>query len=214
MKNTTKLVITIVLSLLALTATAQVNQVFKVVDFDTKLPVEGATTTLYGQTLTTNAQGVAVANLPADKKGVFLPLEQWVKEGFVYVGRAPESLFGFFQFKDTLKFYIAERSKYRKEELRVFEQLFRHFYAENVIPVVQDFQDSIKAGAASVTATANAIVESTFRINNIVKTCASDASDLQKYEAYVFEKPQFAEVLALARKGEVNEAVATAKEHV
>ena len=81
------------------------------------------------------------------------------------------------------------------------------------MPTAQDFRDSIKAGAASVTATANAIVESTFRINNIVKTCASDASELQRYEAYPVEKPQFAEVLALARKGEVNEAVAKAKEH-
>ena len=195
-------------------AFSQVKQVMKVVDFDTKLPVAGATTTLYGQTLTTNAQGVAVANLPADKKGAFLPLEQWVKEGLVYVGRAPESLFGLFQTNDTLKFYMTEKQQYRKAAQSVFERFYRHYYAETVMPVAQDFRDSIKAGAASVTATANAIVESTFRINTVVKTCASDASDLQKYEAYMFDKPQFAEVLALARKGEVNEAVATAKEHV
>ena len=193
---------------------SQVKQVFKVVDFDTKLPVAGAMTTLYGQTLTTNAQGVAVADLPADKKGAFLPLELWEKEGCIYVGRAPESLYSFFQSKDTLKFYMTGKRQYREAEQAVFEQFYRHFYAENVMPTAQDFRDSIKAGAASVTATANAIVESTFRIDDIVKTCASDASSLQKYEAYAFEKPQFAEVLALARKGEVNEAVAKAKEHV
>lgn len=213
MKNTTKLIITILFSTLILTASAQVKQVMKVTDFDTKQPVAGATMSLYGQTLTTNAQGVAVANLPADKKGTYLPLEQWVKEGYLYVGRTPESLFSYFQTTDTLKFYMVERQKYRKEAQDVFEQFYRHFYAENVMPTAQDFRDSIKAGAASVTATANAIVESTFRINNIVKTCASDASELQRYEAYPVEKPQFAEVLALARKGEVNEAVAKAKEH-
>ena len=214
MKNKTKLIATVVLSTLTLTVTAQVKQVFKVTDFDTKQPVVGATTSLYGQTLTTNAQGVAVANLPADKKGAFLPLEQWLKEGYIYVGRTPESFFGFFQTNDTLKYYMTEKQKYREEAQKVFKQLYRHYYAENVMPTAQEFRDSIKAGAASVTATANALVESTFRINDIVKTCASDASNLQKYEAYPMEKPQFAEVLALARKGEVNEAVAKAKEHV
>ena len=78
-------------------AFSQVKQIFKVVDFDTKQPVAGATTTLFGQPLTTNAQGVAVANLPADKKDAYLLLEQWKKEGYVYVGYAPESFFGFFQ---------------------------------------------------------------------------------------------------------------------
>ncbi|MBO7630511.1 MAG: hypothetical protein J6S87_11340 [Bacteroidales bacterium] len=195
-------------------AFSQVKQVFKVVNFDTKLPVAGATTTLYGQTLTTNAQGVAVANLPADKKGAYLPLEQWVKDGYFYVGRDPESFFCFFQTKDTLNFFMTEKQKYRKEAQNVFEQFYRHYYGENVMPTAQDFRDSIQAGAASVTATANAIVESTFRINDIVKTCASDASELQKYEAYVFDKPQFAELLSLARKGEINEAVAKSKEHI
>ena len=114
MKNTNKLIITILSSTLTLTISAQVKQVFKVVDFDTKLPVAGATTMLYGQALTTNAQGVAVASLPADKKGAFLPLEQWKKEGLVYVGRAPESLFGLFQTNDTLKFYMTEKQQYRK----------------------------------------------------------------------------------------------------
>lgn len=214
MKSTTKLVITFLFSTLVFTANAQVKQVFKVVDFDTKMPVAGATTTLYGQTLTTSAQGVAVANLPADKKEAYLPLEQWVKDGYLYVGYAPESFFGFFQTKDTLKFFMTEKQKYRKEAQNVFEQLYRHYYAENVMPTAQDFRDSIMASAASVTATAGAIVESTFRINDIVKTCASDASELQKYEAYMFDKPQFAELLSLARKGEVNEAVAKSKKHI
>ena len=195
-------------------AFSQVKQVFKVTDFDTKLPVVGATTTLFGQTLTTNAQGVAVANLPVDKKDAYLPLEQWKKEGYVYAGYAPESFFGFFQTKDTLKFYMAEKQKYRVEELSLFEQLYRHFYQESVMPAAQSFRDSIKMEAASVSATANALVESTFTINDIVKTCYSDATELQKYESYQFDKPQFNEVMARAWKGEVNEAVAMAKEHV
>lgn len=214
MKNTTNLIITLVLSTLMLTTTAQVVQVFKVTDIDTKKPVAGATTTLFGQALTTNAQGVAVANLPADKKDAYLPLEQWRKEGYVYVGYTPESFFGFFQTKDTLKFYMAEKQKYRKEELSVFEQFYRHFYQQNIMPRAQEFRDSIKAQAASVSSTANALVESTFYINDIVKTCYSDASRLQKYESYQYNKPQFNEVLARARKGEINEAVAMAKEHI
>ena len=193
---------------------SQVKQVFKVVDFDTKHPVEGATSSLFGQKLTTNAQGVAEANLPADKKAAFLPLEQWGKEGFIYVGYAPESYFGFFQTKDTLNFYIAEKQKYRKEVLSVFEQLYRHFYQQKVIPPAQDFRDSINAKAASVSATANALVESTFRVKDIIEMCISDASELQKYGSYQFDKPHFNEVLARARKGEVNEAVAMVKEHV
>ena len=195
-------------------AYSQVRQVFQVVDFDTKQPIEGATSSLFGKTLTTNTQGVAVANLPADKQGAFLPLEHWEKKGCVYVGRAPESLNSFFQTKDTLKFYMTEKQKYRAEAQTMFEQFYRHFYAENVMPAAKNFRDSINAGAASVSDMANVLVESTFNVNDIVKTCASDASNLQKYEAYPMEKPQFAEVLALARKGEVNGAVAKAKEHV
>ncbi|MBR4913275.1 MAG: hypothetical protein IKZ54_10620 [Bacteroidales bacterium] len=214
MKNKTKIIVTLLLSTLTLTISAQVKQVFKVTDFDTKLPVAGATTTLFGQPLTTNAQGVAVANLPADKKNAYLLLEQWKKEGYIYVGYAPESFFGFFQTKDTLKFYMAEKQKYRNEEFSVFEQLYRHFYQESVMPAAQDFRDSIKMQAASVPATANVLVESTFTINDVVKTCYSDATELQKYESYQFDKPQFNEVLARARKGEVNEAVAMAKEHI
>jgi tetratricopeptide (TPR) repeat protein len=195
-------------------AFSQVKQIFKVVDFDTKQPVAGATTTLFGQMLTTNAQGIAVTNLPADKKDAYLPLEQWKKEGCVFVGYAPESFFGFFQTKDTLGFYMAEKQRYRKEMWSMFEQLYRHFYQQNVMPTAQDFRDSIKMQAASVSATANALVESTFSINDIVKSCNSDASNLQKYESYQYDMPQFNEVLARARKGEVNEAVSMAKEHV
>ena len=214
MKNTIKLLVTTLLSILALTVSAQVKQVFQVVDFDTKQPVAGATTTLYGQTLTTNAQGVAVASLPADKKGAFLPLEQWMKEGLVYVGRAPESFFGFFQSKDTLKFFMTGKQQYRESLQTVFEQLYRHFYAENVMPAAQDFRDSVKMKAASAPATATALVESTFNVNDIVKICYSDASDLGKYAAYQYDKPQFSELLTLARNGEADQAVAKSKGHI
>ena len=195
-------------------AFSQAKQIFKVVNFDTKQPVAGATITLFGQTLMTNEQGVAVAILSADKKEAFLPLEQWKKEGYIYVGRTPETFFSFFQTKDTLKFYMVEKQNYRDEVKKVFEQFYRHFYDQQVMPLARDFSDSVNAGAASVSAMATALVESTFTINDIVKTCYSDASDLQKYESYQYDKPQFYEVLSHARKGEVNEAVAMAKEHI
>ena len=120
----------------------------------------------------------------------------------------------FFAFSQVKQDFETEKQKYAEETQVVFEQLYRHFYAKNVMPAARDFQDSIKANAISVFVKANALVESTFRINDIVKKCFSDASNILKYEACQHDKPQFSEIFAHARKGEINEAVAMTKEHI
>ena len=97
MKNTAKFIIALLLSTLSFTAFSQVKQVFQIFDIDTKKPLAGVTNTFYGQTVTTNAQGVAVVNMPADKKGDYLMYEDWQLDGYVYLGRIPESFFVQFQ---------------------------------------------------------------------------------------------------------------------
>ena len=146
MKNTTKLIIAFVLSALSFAATAQVKQVFKVVDFNTKRPIAGATSSLYGQTLTTDAKGVAVANLNADQKGAYLPLEKWVLDGYALIGRAPVSYYKDFQTSDTIFFQMVPRQDIRKEQQELTVQFFRwwndHYVMEYVNNVLKDIRDN------------------------------------------------------------------------
>ncbi len=223
MKNTAKYVIALVLSMLSFTAFPQVKQVFKVIDFDTKQPIVGATTKLYLQspnakerelTLTTNAQGVAVANLPADMKGEYLCMEDWKLAGYVYIGGVPETFYQMFQTKDTLKFYMAEMGKYRAEQLKTFESLYRFFYHDEILATTQQFKDELKAQPERTLALANNLVEAAYTPNVNVRNCRADAGEINRYDLYRYDKPQFQEVITVLRTGDVNKAVAMAKSHI
>ena len=125
-------------------AGAQVKQVYKVIDFDTKQPVAGATTRVYGQKITTDAKGVAVATLPADKKDAFLLMEdEWTKDGYFQIGHAPESFYVYFQTKDTVKFYMAEKKAYRAEARAMFDALYGFLYDTVIRYTSKVYMDSI-----------------------------------------------------------------------
>lgn len=214
MKSIAKLFVTVVLSMLVATVSAQVKQVFQVFDYDTKKPLAGATNTLYGQTLTTNAQGIAVVNLPADKKGAYLTYEQWQLDGYTYLGRSPESFYAYFQSKDTLKCYMVETSKYRAAVNQTFEQLFRFSYAEDVLPVSKEFEEDIQAHPENSVALASTLVDASLARGNVVRNCYDDATEINKYDLYEYTNPQFDEVKQVLQTGDVNKAVRTAKSQV
>lgn len=204
-------------------AFSQVKQIFQVFDFDTKQPVVGATTKLYVQsptakqrelTLTTNAQGVAIATLPTDMKGEYLCMDAWRSEGYVYLDRTEESYFQLFQTKDTIKFYMVEMAKYRAEQLKTFESLYRFFYNDEVLATTQQFKDEIKAQPERTLALANNLVEAAFTPNINVRNCRADEGEINRYDLYRYDKPQFQEVIAMLRTGDVNKAVAMAKSHI
>lgn len=202
---------------------AQVKQVFQVLHFETKQPIQGAKTQLYVGpqnekqnvlTLTTNAQGIAVANLPAEMKGGILDMEAWKLDGFLSLGRAPEFIHAYFQTKDTIKYYMIEKQTYRKEKSDVFEQIFRYHYLEDMVPVSQMFRDTVKEHPELAKNYVNRLIETTFDNVNMVADCYDDAASVNKYDFRYYEEPQFGEVKQLLRAGHVSKAVEIVKSHI
>ena len=202
------------MAVMPLFAFSQVKQVFQVLDFDTQKPLEGATNSLYGQTVTTNAKGVAVAALPADKMGAPLLLNAWYLKGYQYLGRVPSSFYQDFQTKDTIKFYMAEEGKYRQAVDEVFGKLFRFQYKDVVEPTMKSFMEDYQANPENANALASRLIEAAFTPRSVVRNCYSDATRINRYDYYEYEKPQFSDVLALLRSGDVNRAVSMTKSHI
>lgn len=202
---------------------AQVKQVFQVLHFDTKQPIQGAKAHLYlgpkndkqtVLTLTTNAQGLAVASLPADMKGGYLVIDNWDLDGFLNLGRTPGYYYSYFQTKDTIKYYMVEKQAYRNEKLAAFEKLYRYHYLEDLVPVCQMFRDTVKAHPELTKNYVNQLVEATFDNLTMVSRCYDDASTLNKYDFTLYSEPQYGEVLQLLRAGEVNKALEIVKSHI
>lgn len=215
MKNMAKAIIVLALSALAMTASAQVKQVFQVLDFDTRQPVAGAVSSLYGQQLTTNAKGVAVANLTVDKKGAYLPLEQWKLDGYVQIGRTPESYYTEFQTTDTIKYYLAERDKYRKEVEDLSVQFYRFWYDDAVMGYLNEVKDSIRNHPDEGLTLDNDLVSAVMGTGTQLWWRWLDVNnDVSRYACYMFEKPQFAEALRVLRAGDVDSAVAMVRRQI
>ena len=87
MRKCFPILLAILLTAIASVATAQVKQIFKIMEYPTNRPLAGAACTYYGQTITSNAKGVAVLNLSADRKGDFIPREPWILDQYTYLGR-------------------------------------------------------------------------------------------------------------------------------
>lgn len=215
MKNMAKAIIVLALSALAMTASAQVKQVYQVLDFDTRQPIAGAVSSLYGQQLTTNAKGVAVANLTVDKKGAYLPLEQWKLDGYVQIGRTPESYYTEFQTTDTIKYYLAERDKYRKEVEDLSVQFYRFWYDDAVMDYLNKVKDSIRNHPDEGLTLDNDLVSAVMGTGTQLWWRWIDVNnDVSRYSCYMFEKPQFAEALRVLRAGDVDSAVAMVRRQI
>jgi len=216
-------------------ASAQVKQVYKVIDFDTKQPIAGATTRVYGQQLTTDAKGVAVATLPADKKDVFLLMEdEWTKEGYFQIGHAPESFYVYFQTKDTIKYYMAEKKAYRAAAKEMFDALYGFVYDTVIRYTSKVYMDSITKNPDQTSALAQDWLRSFWQLSPMVNPCNSDAYSISRYGCYEYDKlasdemkrlvassdvndlkkTTFSKVLEVLRSGDVNKAVAMAKERI
>lgn len=202
------------MAVMPLFAFSQVKQVFQVLDFDTQKPLEGATNSLYGQTVTTNAKGVAVATLPADKKEAPLIMNPWYRQGYQHLGRVPSSFYRYFQTQDTIKFYMAEEDKYRQAVEETFGRLFRFQYKDVVEPTMQSFIEDYKKNQENANTLSSRLIEAAFTPRSVVRKCYSDAKTINRYEFYQYERPQFGEVLAVLRSGDVNRAVSMAKSHI
>lgn len=235
MRNIAKFIAALVLTTLTMTSFAQVKQVYKVIDFDTKQPVAGATTRVYGQKITTDAKGVAVATLPADKKDAFLLMEdEWTKDGYFQIGHAPESFYVYFQTKDTVKFYMAEKKAYRAEARAMFDALYGFLYDTVIRYTSKVYMDSIAKYPEQTSVLAQDWLRSFWQLNPMAKPCISDAYSISYYGCYEYDKlasdemkrlvassdvndlkkTTYGKVLEVLRSGDVNMAVEMAKERI
>ena len=222
-RHLVKILMMAVMTVVPFCVFAQVKQVFQVLHFETKQPIQGAKTQLYVGpqnekqnvfALTTNAQGIAVATLPADMKGAFLVMDNWKLDDYVSLGRAPECVYSYFQTKDTIKYYMVEKLTYRKEKQDLFAQLYRYHYLEDVVPVSQMFRDTVKANPELAKTHVNQLIEAAFDNVSIVSNCYDDASFVNKYDFKLYYEPHFSEVLQVLRSGDVAKAYEMAKSHI
>ena len=214
MKNRHIILMAIAMVAVPFFAFSQVKQVFKVVDYDTKQPIAGATTNVYGQKITTDAKGVAVANLPADKKDAYLLMDEWYKEGYFPIGRMPESFGKYFQTKDTLKYYMADKQSYRASARAMFDELYRFIYDTVIRHTANVYMDSIAKNPEQTNGLAQEWMRTFWTLDPIVRPCLSDAYDISRYGCYEYTAPKYTEVLRVLRSGDVNKAVEMAKEKV
>jgi len=213
-KNFIQSIMIMAMAVMPLLAFSQVKQVFQIFDYETNKPIAGATNILFGQTLTTNAQGVAVANMPADKKGAFLPVEEWYLDGYYYMGRTPASKYRYNQSNDTIKCYMVSMSKYRQAVEQVFEQLYRFSYNNEVKPVVARFEEDAKTYPDKTVTMCSNLVEASMSRDPVVRSCFEDAQAINIYDWNDFDEPKFDEVKQALATGDVNKAVEIAKSHI
>lgn len=132
----------LILSLLAFPASAQVKQVFKVVSYPDGKPLAGATNSLYGNSLKTNVQGIAVATLPEERKGDYLAMGDWILDGYLDIGLLKKVDVPF-QGKDTLYTLMVNEKEYREAQTDLFLKYFRRAYNTEVEQMMA-FSDSAR----------------------------------------------------------------------
>ncbi len=117
-------------------ANAQVRQIFKVTDYGTGKPLAGATFDCCGQTLTTNANGVAVFSSKKHKYGNFVKIDAIKLPGYTFVGRDWKTGKNDTFRKDTLVYYMVDEQRYIREAETLFDSLFLFNYRNKTAPAL------------------------------------------------------------------------------
>ena len=212
MKSYRNILLSLFLAVGILSGTAQVKQLFKVVDVTTGKPLSDATMTIYGQTLQTNAKGVAVITLPADRKGAYIAQEKWYKEGYVELSNFASYRHRTLQSSDTLFSYQIPEELFRQEMTEIFMKLYtqdidtlqkniRRVYAEN-----KDDAEGLKHFAQSLFDDAAGLM------NGNADADLSDAFDIVNM---LYNDPQLpADIRQALRDCNINKAVSLARKQI
>ena len=115
-------------------ASAQVRQIFKVLDYGTGKPLSGVTIECCGQTLSTNAGGVAVFSSKKHKYGDFMDLGKVRKENYALLGKAWKNMKDYALTKDSVLIYMVDHRRYNTERENLFDSLCMYFYRNSVVP--------------------------------------------------------------------------------
>ncbi|MBR0078351.1 MAG: hypothetical protein IJP72_08135 [Bacteroidales bacterium] len=210
MKKTT-LLLALFLFFAAFSANAQVKQIFKVVSYPDGKPLAGAVATLYGQPLQTNAKGVAVANLPENRKGDFLCLSVWSLDGYYQIGRTKDSRYRFFQSKDTVCFYLAKEADYREAVSEMFVRYFRPAY-DSEVEVMLALRDSAQRHPDMADDYAQSLMDiATHAYSPVISKYYRDAISTSPYRLYRLRDDVRAVAEPFIQKGELDSATQAVK---
>ncbi|MBO7646838.1 MAG: sel1 repeat family protein [Bacteroidales bacterium] len=212
MKTLRNILLCVILLTCAFSMDAQVKQIFKVVDITTGKPLSDATMTIYGQTLQTNAKGVAVITLPADRKGAYIAQDKWYKEGYVELSNFASYRHRTLQSSDTLFSYQIPEELFRQEMTDIFMKLYtqdidtlqkkiRKVYAEN-----KDDAKGLKYFAQSLFDDAAGLM------NGNADADLSDAFDIVNMLYNDRQLP--ADIRQALRDCDINKAVSLAREQI
>lgn len=120
-------------------ASAQVRQIFKVLDYGTGKPLSGVTIECCGQTLTTNAGGVAVFNSKKLKYGDFMDLGKVRKENYIFLSKAWKNIKTDALTKDSVLIYMVDHKRYDTERENLFDSLCMYFYRNSGVPMFREY---------------------------------------------------------------------------
>lgn len=214
MNKTAKFALFFALFFAFFTSNAQIRQIFKVIEYDSKKPLAGATNTLYGETITTNEKGIAIANLPEHRKGNFLALSSWHLDGYTFLGRTDESLYKYHQTTDTIKFYLVKDELFKQEYDNFFIVLFDKWFNGHYLANAQYFIDSLKKSEENRTNIANKLINYAYSDNYAVVNCFNDAVDANFYDLYEYNSPIFKEAMQSLFSGNIDDAIEIAKSKI
>jgi len=215
MRKSFPILFAILLTAIASVATAQVKQIFKIIEYPTNRPLAGAACTFYGQTITTNAKGVAVLNLPADRKGDYLPREEWYLDHYTYVGRLTfESRNQYFQSRDTMRLYMMKTSDYNAEVMDLFKKSFNFAY-RTAAQAMLAYNDSLAHHPDRDEYYAQRLmIYATESYSHLTGDAYSDVASIGSWNLFSFGPDILEGVTELLRSGDVNRAVAAAKAQI
>lgn len=190
----------------------QVRQIFKILEYPSDKPLEGATCTFYGQTITSNAKGVAILNLPSDRKGDFIPRSQWFLDQYVYVGRiSAAAMYQFFQSRDTMRLYMVKEADYTADVLKLFKKHFDFAYKTSAQALLA-YNDSLLLHPSHYEHYAQELMDQASPMHSqLSKNAWSDAINTLPCNLFCFS-PEIQEgVTDILQSGDINRAVAAAK---
>lgn len=213
MKRTITLLFTVLITACgSITSAQQVRKIFKILEFPSNKPLEGASCTYYGQTITSNAKGVAVLNLPSDRKGDFIPRDRWFLDQYIYIGRiSTDDRNQFFQNRDTLRLYMLKESDYDAEVQNLFKNYFDFAYRTSAQALLA-YNDSLRLHPYYYERYAQALIDQVSPGHaQLSKDAYSDAISTLPCYLYCYSPDIQEGVTDILQSGDVNRAVAAAK---
>ena len=208
-----KVLVTMALAMMTCgVATAQVRQIFKVLDYGTGKPLSGVSIECCGQTLTTNAGGVAVFSSKKLKYGDFMDLGKVLKENYYNLGRAWKNRKNDLFTKDSVLIYMVDSKRYNTERENLFDSLFMNYYRNDIVPKIRELTAMAYISNETDYVAGQLIGLDQFeRVRELYRRIANVLNPL---EMFFFDKDVRKDCEALLLKGDISNCVEKTKSQI